>query len=57
MTTRLYGAIILILAQIFLLAETIYFGNNWLPQSAAEAICYSAGILWATLGLVMAIVG
>lgn len=33
------GTIIMTLAVLFGLAETIYFGNNILPNSNAEKIC------------------
>ena len=33
------GFCLMISAAIFALAETIYFGSNWMPESKAEFIC------------------
>ena len=49
------GALIWAVGMAFLLAETIYFGSNWLPQSAAESVCDFIGALICTAGLILAL--
>jgi hypothetical protein len=55
MTRVSIGIILVILAQIFCLVETIYFGNNWKAQSPAEAICDNAALLLTFAGLWLAL--
>ena len=45
------GIGIMIFAQLFCLAETVYFGNNWTPQSPPEKICDILALLLTLCGL------
>jgi len=47
----LIGFALMIIAMLFGIGETIYFGNNLLPQSQAEFICDMAVLCIAYLGV------
>lgn len=57
MNTRLLGMGILLLTLVFSVAETVYFGNNWVAMSPAELICDSFAALFTVIGVVMVVFG
>lgn len=44
------GFVLLTLAVIFVFAETVYFGNNLLPETNAEKICDGIALLIGIIG-------
>lgn len=53
MKRRTFGYIIMVVAIIFSITETRYFGNNLFPESVAEVICDSIGFIVASIGFVL----
>jgi len=49
------GNILLIVAIVFALGETYYFGSEWLPESTAEFICDSIALMIGTVGATLKI--
>jgi hypothetical protein len=37
--TENIGCVIMFIAAVLRIAETLYFGSNWLPRSRSESIC------------------
>lgn len=50
---KVIGVILVLVASIFCHIETVYFGNNWMPQSNAEVWCdlISLGVWFAGMVL------
>jgi hypothetical protein len=44
------GVIIAVLGCVFSLAETVYFGSNFLPKSDAEGVCDLIGFSMTLAG-------
>jgi hypothetical protein len=53
MKKRTIGHIMMIVAIIFSIIETRYFGNNMYPESIQEVICDSIGFIAAFTGFVL----
>jgi hypothetical protein len=41
---------------LFIIAETIYFGSNYYPESRAELICDIIGLIICKIGIVIWII-
>lgn len=53
MNNQTLGLSIIVNAQIFGLVETIYFGNNWSPQTPAELICDALALMLTVYGFMV----
>ena len=51
MKSKKIGILLFIIAIIFVISETIYFGNNLLPSSTAERVCDGIGALLVIFGI------
>lgn len=51
------GLLLMFLGLFFGIAETIYFGSNWLPESRAEFICDAISLMIAGGGEALLIYG
>lgn len=49
----LIGIIVVIVATVFGMAETIYFGSNWAPSSDAELVCDVIAASLVGIGLIL----
>ena len=47
------GGCLMMLSLVFVTAETIYFGSNWLPKSKAELACDLLGMSICSCGCLM----
>lgn len=52
-----YGALLMIISVVIAVAETEYFGSNWLPESTAEALCDYLCIAIVSIGGTLLIQG
>lgn len=50
---KIAGIILVMVSMIFCHAETVYFGNNWEPQSKAEAICDIVSLVLFLTGMLL----
>ncbi len=53
MKRKIAGLIVMVGAVIYARIETSHFGNNWLPQSAAEMVCDGIALLVSAIGVAL----
>lgn len=51
MKRKYVGLSITVIAFLFCIAETVWFGGNWLPASKAEVICDQISLISCAIGL------